>query len=1190
MIKPTNRRGGPVTGQWDDPGFLARFKEFRLTSMAVDHRTSVLVLFAFIAIAGMLSYRTIARESFPEIEIPMIAVNTIYPGVSPADIESLVTRPLEDELSTISEIKELTSTSVEGYSSVLAEFEASVDLEEALQQVREKVDLAKPDLPAEAEDPSILEFDFTEFPVMQVNLSGQYGVVRLKEIAEELQDRLEQIPSVLRVDVRGGLEREVKVDVHLDRLKFYGLAIGDVIDAIRNENVNIPGGSIDVGTVTYLVRVDGEFDDPTIIEEIVVMTKDDRPIYVRDIADVEFGFKERESYARLDRSPVVTLDVVKRSGQNIIETAELVKAAIREMEAELPPTTVVKITSDQSVQIADMVSSLENNIISGLILIIGVLLFFLGAGNSVFVAISIPTSMLLSFVILRLTGTTLNMVVLFSLILALGMLVDNAIVVVENIYRYVEEGWERRAAAKKATGEVAMPVIAATLTTLAAFAPLLVWPGQVGEFMKFLPSTLIIALSSSLFVAMVIIPTLCAMFLRLEDAPPRPLTPAARWTFVGGAGLLFLIFASANVLTAVLLTATAVGLWALNRFVVTGVADRFQLSVLPRVLRTYENQLRRALDHRALVLGGSLAGLVLTLIAFGGLNAGVEFFPEDIPPKEILVDVKLPVGSRVEATDAIARRLESDLLMVPGISDARSMVATVGGSGGGGMFGGGASGPDAGRVTVSLVEFGDQESDPFDLLATMQASLGADIAGAEITVEAMQEGPAQGAPVNIEIIGEDPATLKELSDRVLEILQDDPVYSRLVGLESDLDEARPELSVSVDREKAALYGVSSLDVGMAIRGAIQGIEAAKYRTGNDEYDIVVRLSEEYRGELESLRDLTVMNEGTQIPLLSVAKWEVGDGYGSIRRKDQTRMATISSDVRSGLNSNAVLGEVRQVLSDFAAAELPIGYRVEYTGQSQEQDEAAAFLQSAFLGAVMLIGLILVSQFNSVIKPLIILTSVMMSTAGVFLGLMIFRMPFGIIMTGVGIISLAGIVVNNAIVLIDYVDVLRTRDGLSRRDALVRGGQVRFRPVILTAVTTALGLIPLAIGLNFDFFGLYTSLQPELYWGGEQASWWGPMAIAVIVGILFATFLTLILVPVLYSIADDVIDFFSRHYTSSAAKKAEAERGVEEGDSVADEWVPAHPGGSVAEPEPAVVRSRSIADPLGPAGGLAPQPE
>ena len=1190
MIKPTDGHKDGDVDKRQDAGFLARFKEFRATSVAVDHQTSVLVLFGFIMIGGLLAYRAIPRESFPEIEIPLIAVNTIYRGVSPADIESLITRPLEDELSTISDIKELTSTSVEGYSSIVAEFETTVNLDEALQKVREKVDLAKPDLPAEAEDPSIMEFDFSQFPVMQVNLSGEYGVVRLKEIAEELQDRLEQIPSVLRADVRGGLEREVKVDVHLDRLQFYGLEIMDLIDAIRDENVNIPGGSIDVGTFKYLVRVDGEFDDPAVIEDIVVATKADRPIYVRDIADVEFGFKERESYARLDQSPVVTLDVVKRSGRNIIETAELVKEVIRAMEPELPPTTVVKITSDQSIQIADMVSSLENNIISGLILIIGVLLFFLGAGTSVFVAISIPTSMLLSFVILQLTGTTLNMVVLFSLILALGMLVDNAIVVVENIYRYVEEGWDRRVAAKKATGEVAMPVIAATLTTLAAFAPLLFWPGQVGEFMKFMPMTLIIALSSSLFVALVIIPTLCAMFLRLEDDPAPPFRPAARWTFIGGAAVLLLIFAANNVLTAFLLAATVAILWALNHYVIVGVASRFQHSLLPRIIGTYEGRLRWALDHRALVLLGSGAGLVVTLMLFGRFNAGVEYFPEDIPPKEILVDIDLPAGSRAEATDAIVRRLESEILTVPGISDAKSMVATVGGSGGAALMGGGASGPDAGRVTVSMVEFADQEYDAFDLLSAMQASLGTDIAGADITVDQMDEGPSQGAPINIEIIGEDAGTLKELSDRVLAILEDDPVYRKLVGLESDLDEARPELSVSVDREKAALYGVSSRDVGIAIRGAIQGIEAAKYRTGNDEYDIVVRLAEEYRGELDALRDLTVMNEGTQIPLLSVAKWEVGDGYGSIRRKDQTRMATISSDVRGGLNSNEVLAEVQQVLGDFDANELPVGYRVQYTGQSQDQDEAAAFLQNAFLGAVMLIGLILVTQFNSVVKPVIILTSVFMSTAGVFLGLMIFRMPFGIIMTGVGIISLAGIVVNNAIILIDYIDILRTRDGMDRREALVRGGHVRFRPVVLTAVTTALGLIPLAIGLNFDFFGLYTSLEPELYWGGEQAAWWGPMAIAVIVGILFATFLTLILVPVLYSIVDDLTDFVQRHYTHVEEVDVEEDDSEVLEDAVDGEWAPVSQGGPVAEPQPATVRSQRVPDPLGPTGGLTPQRE
>ena len=1154
--------GGRVPGEpGHDPRFLARFKEFRATSLAVDHQTSVLVLFTFITLVGLFAYRVIPRESFPEVEIPMIAVNTIYPGVTPADIESLITRPLEDDLSTISDIKELTSTSVEGYSSIVAEFEATVDLEGALQKVREKVDLAKADLPADAEDPSIIEFNFSEIPIMQVNLSGQYGLVRLKELGEDMQDRVEQIPGVLRVDIRGGLEREVRVDVHLDRLQFYGLEIQDVIDAIRDENVNIPGGAIDVGSLQYLVRVAGEFDDPMIIQDLVVDTKDGRPIYVRDIADVDFGFKDRTSYARLDNAPVVTLVVLKRSGENIIETAELVKATIREMEPILPPTTVVKITSDQSVQIDTMVSSLENNIISGLILIVGVLLFFLGAGNSIFVAISIPTSMLLSFAILQLLGITLNMVVLFSLILALGMLVDNAIVVVENIYRYVEEGWDRRIAAKKATGEVAMPVIVATVTTLAAFAPLLFWPGQVGEFMKFMPQTLIVTLSSSLFVALVIIPTLCAMFLRLEDGPAPRLRPAARWTMIGVTVLAGIGIGINNPLMAVLLAGTVTALYGLHVFLLRGMAARFQAVRLPQILTVYERALRWALEHRAYLLVGSFMGLVGTGGLFYRFNAGVEFFAEDMPPNQILVDLDLPVGSSPEATDAIARRLEEDIQALPGMSDTESVVATVGGSGGGGSpMGRGASGPNAGRVTVSMIEFGKRRLDSEDLLTRMQAELGRDIAGANIKVDQTAQGPAQGNPVNIELVGDDPATLQALSDRVLAILEGDPVYGKLVGLESDLDAARPELSVTVDREKAALYGVSSRDVGMAIRGAIQGIEAAKFRTGNDEYDIVVRLAEEYRGDLESLRDLTVMDDGIQIPLLSVASWEVRDGYGTIRRKDQRRMATISADVRAGLNNNRVLGEVQEVLADFAMNELPVGYQLQYTGQSEEQAEAQEFLQTAFFGAIMLIGLILVSQFNSVVTPMIILTSVFMSTAGVFLGLLVFRMPFGIIMTGVGLISLAGIVVNNAIVLLDYVGILRTRDGLGRREALVRGGMVRFRPVILTAVTTALGLIPLAIGLNFDFFGLYTRLEPEFYWGGEQAAMWGPMAIAVIIGILFATFLTLILVPVLYSVADDTSDFFKRNFTHGGKAPAED---LGSGGTSGGTWSPGSTG--IAEP-------------------------
>ena len=503
MIKqPENGRGKAPPKTEEE---LKEFKELRLTSFAIDHSTSVVLLFIIVALAGILTYIGIPKESFPELEIPMIAVSTIYPGVSPADMETLVTRPIEDELNTIGDIKELTSTSIEGYSSVVAEFETSVDLNEALQKVREKVDLARPELPEDAEEPMILEFDFEDVPIMQINLSGEYGLVRLKEIAEELQERIEQIPSILRVDLRGGLEREVKVDVDLAKLKFYGLALGDVIEAIQTENVNIPGGTIDVGAFKYLVRIDGEFEDPSVIEDLVVTTVDGRAVYVRDLATVEFGFAERETFARLDGAPVVTLDIVKRSGENIIETAEAVKVAIAETEAIFPPSTVLKITSDQTKEIRMMVSSLENNVISGLLLIIGVLFLFLGVRTSVFVALSIPTSMFLSFLVLGAMDVSMNMIVLFSLILALGMLVDNAIVIVENIYRYLEEGWDRVTASKKATGEVAMPVIAATFTTLAAFAPLLFWPGIIGDFMGYLPLTLIITLSSSLFVALVII-------------------------------------------------------------------------------------------------------------------------------------------------------------------------------------------------------------------------------------------------------------------------------------------------------------------------------------------------------------------------------------------------------------------------------------------------------------------------------------------------------------------------------------------------------------------------------------------------------------------------------------------------------------------------------------------------------------
>jgi multidrug efflux pump subunit AcrB len=1189
-MMPNQEKPGPE-GQ-DTPGGRGRldsFKEFAATSFAVDHRTSVVVLLVIITLMGTLAYRATPKESFPELPIPIIAVNTIYPGVSPADVESQVTRILEEDLSTISEIKELTSTSVEGYSSVVAEFETSINLDAALQKVREKVDLAKPDLPEDAEEPSIVEFNFSEIPVMQVNLSGEYGLVRLKELAEELQDRLEAIPSVLRADLRGGLEREVKVDVDLSKMNYYGLALQDVIDAIRNENVNIPGGSIDVGETKYLVRVDGEFDDPALIEDLVITTQGSRPIYVRDIATVDFGFAERENFARMDDRAVVTLDVIKRSGENIIETSAAIKAEVAAMLPLLPPTTEVQLTSDQSEQIEDMVSSLENNILSGLILIVAVLFFFLGTTTSMFVAVSIPSSMFLSFMVLKVMGLSMNMVVLFSLILALGMLVDNAIVVVENIYRYLEEGWDRTLAAKKATGEVAIPIIAATATTLAAFAPLLFWPGEVGSFMGYMPKTLMITLTSSLFVALVIVPTLCAMFMKLDGTPSTPLTPAARWTLIGGAALTFLIISASNLLTAGLLALTAVVVWTAHHFVMSHIGRWFQDTFLPAVMEGYETVLRWALQHRALLIAGTVVAFVGTFVVYGRYGTGVEYFPESMPPPQLLIDVETPVGTRADVTDAIVQRLEQELKGVGGRADWESVVAVTGSGGGGGNpMGGGPSGPERGRLTVSLVDFQDREVDAFETLAEMQASIGTQIAGATITVDKVDDGPAQGSPVAIELVGEDADVLKSLSDNAIRILQDAPVFPKLVGLESDLDAARPELSIHVDREKAALYNLNTSKVGLAVRGAINGIEAAKYRTGNDEYDIIVRLAPEYRDELEGLRELTVMAEGgIQVPLIEVATWSVEDGAGAIRRKDQTRMATISSDVAAGYANNAVLAEVQGTLADFQTS-LPPGYTMRYSGQSQDQDEATAFLGGAFLTALMLIGFILISQFNSVVKPVIILTSVIMSTMGVLIGLMIFRMPFGIINTGVGIISLAGIVVNNAIILIDYIDILRDRDGMNRREALVQGGKTRLRPVVLTALTTALGMVPLAVGLNFDFFGLYGSLSPELFWGGEQAAWWGPMAVAIIAGILFATFLTLILVPVMYSLVDDFSEFFRRHYVREDTPEKTADPSIADvPEHRIDAPVDGRPSAPVM-PQPEPVGARRVATP--PPGLRGPQPE
>lgn len=1104
---------------------IDRRKEFGLSSFSIDNRISVLVLLALVVLFGVQSYLTIPKESSPDITIPNILVITTYPGVSPEDMESLVTRKLEDELSGISDVKELTSTTSEGYSNVTMEFNSDVNIDDALAKVREKVDLAKPELSDDAEDPIIQEINFSEFPIMQVNVSGQYGLIQLKQVAEDIQDKIETIPSVLEVNLAGGLEREVKVDVNLPKLKYYGITFSDIVAAIQRENITVPGGTIDVGTKKFLLRVPGEYESVQPIEDIVIEAPNEKAVYIRDVANVTFGFKDRATYAELGDDPVISLSVVKRSGENILETSSAVKSILDEELPALPPTTNFEITSDQSEQINSMVSSLENNIISGLLLVIGVLLFFLGVRNASFVGIAIPLSMFLSFIFMSMIGMTMNMIVLFSLILALGMLVDNAIVVVENIYRYLEEGYDNFQAAKKGTGEVAIPIISGTFTTLAAFFPLLFWPGIVGEFMSFLPLTLIITLSSSLFVALVINPVICALFMRLEnvDDDGRPkMTRKGKIALASVASFFLLIALFISVLTWTMLIVASILLWLLNRYVLMPVGTWWQKEGVHTLTDRYEGWLKWSLDHGKTVVGIAGLTLVSSFVLFYLFNPGVEFFPENIPPSQAYIQVEAPVGTNVDFTKSIVDKLERKVPTIPNNKDIESVLSTSGSAITADPTGGSGNTSNKGTIILNFVDYENREGSTFDAIEYTRSNFTKDIAGAEVTVEKPQEGPPSGKPINLEISGNDMEEMTAISERVINILENDPVYGKLDGLETDLPEARPEVRIRVDREKAALYGLSTQDIGNTIRSAVNGFEASKFRDGKDEYDITVRLDEQYRNNLSTLQDLTIVDEDKQIPLSSVASWETSEGLGGIKHIDQERVISVQADVRSDYNANAVLQEVQQVLQPYLQNEVPSGYTAQWTGQQEDQQEAMEFLTTAFLIALFLIAFILISQFNSLFKPFIVMSSVIMSTAGVFFGLVIFQMPFVIIMTGIGIISLAGVVVNNAIVLIDYIDILRKRDGLGLYDALVQGGKVRFRPVILTAITTTLGLVPLAIGFNLDFIVLvnnpaefFTSINEYLYWGGEQAAWWAPMAIAVIVGLLFATVLTLILVPVLY---------------------------------------------------------------------------
>ena len=1037
----------------------------KFVDRALAHRATVFFLLAATILGGLSAYLTVPRESFPDISVPMIMVYTLYPGAAPKEVESQITDVLERELKGVDDLKELTSQSQESASVVTVEFGTDIDLESALQKVRDKVDLAKAEFPADAEEPILEEINFSDIPILQVNLAGDVGAVVLKDLAEDLQDTLESMSGVLRVNLVGGREPEIQVDVDPERLRLTGLSLDDVTEAIRNENVSIPGGDLDVGNQTFAVRVPGEIEDPREIRDFVIKAKDGNPVYIRDVAQVTYGFKERTSFARINGRESVALAVQKRQGTNIIELADRVKRQVTEARKDWPEGVEVSLLADQSKDIRRMVKDLENNILSGLVLVSLVLMFALGFRNATFVALAIPFSMFLTFIFLQFSGTTMNMVVLFALVLAVGMLVDNAVVVVENIYRHMQAGLSSVKAAAVGTHEVDTAILVSTLTTVGAFFPLLFWPGTTGEFMAFLPMTLSMALIASLVVAFTVNPTLCATWMKVKpedihlesDENSEESVLRERWT-------------------------DRAGEWV-----------RVQ----------YRGSLRWALNHRLGTLAATATCFVVVLFLSARFGHGVEFFPETEPP-QIFVNLEMPPGTRLERTNEVVGEVEDRLA---GLPDVKTLAVGVG-AGSQSDFGGTSRGDASkARITLDLIDREFREQSSFDTMDQIRG-LTRGIPGVVVDVARPDEGPATGAPLSIEVSGEDFKTLGAIAEQIRGVIDD---IEGLVSLDDDFDPASPEVIVRVDRAQAAKLGLTTRDIASTVRTAVNGTEASTFRrTGDDEVDIMVRLGQRGTTDLSELSRITVVNEdGVQIPLSAVATLERDHSLTLIRHKDQDRVVTVSGKVTETRLAQPVRLEAARRLNAIPDL-IPSGYAIHFGGQSDDEKEASAFLVKAFAYAVLIVLTLMVGKFDSVAIPMIIITSVMMSMIGVLLGLLVTGLPFGIIMTGLGVISLAGVVVNNAIVLLDYAEQLRAQ-GLPRREVVELTGERRLRPVLLTAITTILGLIPMGTGFEFDFHSLRFAT------GGESSQWWQGMAVAVIFGLAFATFLTLILVPVLYDL-------------------------------------------------------------------------
>lgn len=1112
-------------------------REFKLTSIALKNKTTVYLMTAILVLFGIYSYRSLPKELFPDVFFPTIMVHTIYPGNPPLDMENLVTRPLEKEIDGVKGMKKMTSSSSQDMSAIFVEFNTDMSIEDALNEVKDAVDNAKSELPDDLpNDPIVTDIDFSEFPVLTINLSGDFSVSELKEYAEYIEDEVEDINEVSKVEIKGLMENEVKINVDLPKMEANKISFNDIEGAIANENMSISGGEIRVDGTMRAVRVLGEFSNMKQIEDVIVKSENGNIVFLKDIAEVEYAYADPESFARLDLETVVSLQVVKKSGRNLLSAIDQVFEKMdhaRETGA-LPENLKISYTNDQSEMIRKQIANLENSLIIGIIFVILVLFFFLGTRNSLFVGFAIPTSMFISFVIFNMIGWKINMIVLFSLILALGMLVDNAIVVVENVYRFITNGETNETSSKEAVGEIAWPIITSTLTTLAAFFPLIFWDSLMGEFMKYLPVTLIIVLSSSLFVALVLIPVYTSIFMKrgAENEVVNKkqafkfiiplliisaISYALNWYVIGGLTAFFGLIGLANALFL-----NRLGIWFKNVFLVW--LESF-----------YEKIIHFAIKGKNSIyfILGTIFLMFATLVFMGGRDLKVLLFPSSYPAY-INVIAEHPIGTDIYATDQFMHELEKDVYQIlePYEKIVKNVLTTVGdgAKSENDAFEISAT-PNQGLITINFIDYEFRDGiNTFDILKILGDELVGKYPGVFISVEKPNEGPPTGKPINLEISGKEYEPLIALSDSILQMLEKEKIPG-IEGLKLDLEMGNPELLVHIDRDKARRFGLSTGQIAMTIRTALFGSEVSKYKDGEDEYPIQLRLRDEYRYNIPSLMNQKITFRSAssgrimQVPVSAVATFSYSTTYGQVKRKDMDRVITIYSNVLEGYNATEINNQLKPLMAGY---DMPEGFKYEFTGEQEEQEESMIFLLTALVIAVSLITIILVSQFNSIVKPLIIIASVLFSTIGVIGGLATFKMDFIVIMTGIGIVSLAGVVVNNAIVLIDYIDLLKKRrrkelgleEGalLSKKDAMAcveQAGKTRLRPVLLTAITTILGLLPMAVGLNINFATILTELDPQIFFGGDNMIFWGPLSWTVIFGLTFATFLTLVIVPSMY---------------------------------------------------------------------------